>query len=238
MPTFDTPLISNDQSLDRVLAAGVPVVLVFVDVAPAPHLSAAMNQLAKEHAGDLLVVKINTRENPNAVGGYGIARPPALITFKAGQVLAKAESISVTDLEKHVAYLLGKGPRPETPPASSQQSRAYASKPASDGHPHTVTDANFEREVIKADRPVLVDFWAPWCGPCRMTEPIIEKIATEMVGRLKVAKVNVDENPFTAQKYGVQSIPTMMIVKNGQIVDRWAGALPEPAMRSRVNAKI
>jgi thioredoxin 1 len=97
-----------------------------------------------------------------------------------------------------------------------------------------VADASFEQEVMRSPIPVLVYFWALWCGPCRMTEPIVEKLARELSGRLKVAKVNVDENPMMAGRYGVQSIPTMMVVKNGQIADRWVGALPEPAMRSCV----
>jgi thioredoxin 2 len=99
-----------------------------------------------------------------------------------------------------------------------------------------VTDATFDQEVLRSPQPVLIDFWAPWCGPCRMVEPILERLAQEMAGRLRVAKVNVDENPMTARRYGVQSIPTMMMVKNGQIVDRWAGALPEGALRNRVTA--
>lgn len=238
MPIFDTPINTNDQSLDRVLAAGLPVALVFIDASPSSDLDAAMKRLAKDNAGDLLVAKINTRDNPDAVRRYDISHPPALITFKDGQVLSKAAPLSASDLDKHVAYLLGKGPQPKTPSHSSQPAYSSTSQTAADGQPQTVTDASFDREVMQSSQPVLVDFWAPWCGPCRMTEPIIEKLAREMAGRLKVAKVNVDENPQVSQRYGVQSIPTMMIVKNGQIVDRWAGALPEPAMRSRVQAKI
>ena len=96
-----------------------------------------------------------------------------------------------------------------------------------------VTKDNFA-EVIENNDIVIVDFWAPWCGPCRMVEPIVEKLAHELSGRLRVVKVNVDQNPIIAQRYGIQSIPTMMVVKNGQIADRWLGALPEGTLRSRV----
>ena len=97
-----------------------------------------------------------------------------------------------------------------------------------------MTDATFDQEVLRSPRPVLVDFWAPWCGPCRIVEPTVEKLAHELSGKASIVKVNVDENPGISQRYQVYSIPTMMVVKNGQIVDRWAGALPEPALRSRV----
>ncbi len=106
------------------------------------------------------------------------------------------------------------------------------------GHPIAVTDATFEQEVMRSSQPVMVDFWAPWCGPCRMVAPILDKLAAEMPGRLKIAKVNVDENPMSAGRYGVQAIPTMLLVKDGQVVDRWSGALPEAMMRSRLSAVI
>ncbi|MEE8450525.1 MAG: thioredoxin [Thermoguttaceae bacterium] len=86
-----------------------------------------------------------------------------------------------------------------------------------------LTDANFEAEVLKSSEPVLVDFWAPWCGPCRMIGPVVEELATENGDSVKVGKVNIDDNPDTAAGYGVSSIPTLMIFKGGEVVDRFVG---------------
>ena len=97
-----------------------------------------------------------------------------------------------------------------------------------------VSDASFDTDVLKSDKPVLVDYWAEWCGPCKMIAPLLDEIAREQSGRVKVAKVNVDENPGLAGRYGAMSIPTMIVVKGGREVDRWVGALPEQAIRSRV----
>jgi thioredoxin 1 len=86
-----------------------------------------------------------------------------------------------------------------------------------------LTDENFDKEVLKADLPVLVDFWAPWCGPCQMTEPVIEELAGELEGKIKIAKLNVDENSQTAQKFEVMSIPTVVIFKGGKEAGRRVG---------------
>jgi len=101
--------------------------------------------------------------------------------------------------------------------------------------PIHVTDAAFEKTVLQNTLPVIVDFWAPWCGPCRMVAPVLEKLAKEQAGKLVVAKVNTDENPEWATKYGVQGIPTMLFVANGKIVHRQVGALPEHMLRSVVD---
>src|SRR5438093_10426939 len=89
------------------------------------------------------------------------------------------------------------------------------------------TDSNFENEVLNSAQPVLVDFWAPWCGPCRMIAPVVEELAGEYRGSVKVGKLNIDDSPNAAQEYGVSSIPTLMIFKGGQVVDRFAGVQPK-----------
>jgi len=91
-----------------------------------------------------------------------------------------------------------------------------------------VTDASFESDVLKADAPVLVDFWAPWCGPCRMVGPVMEKVAEQYAGRVRVVKLNVDENQKTSMAYGIRSIPTVALFKGGEVVDGVLGAAPLP----------
>jgi thioredoxin 1 len=100
--------------------------------------------------------------------------------------------------------------------------------------PVHVTDAAFEKTVLQSPTPVIVDFWAPWCGPCKMVAPILDKIAKEQAGKVVVAKVNTDENSEWAQKYGVQGIPTMLFIADGKIVHRQVGAMPEKMLKEAV----
>lgn len=95
-----------------------------------------------------------------------------------------------------------------------------------------VNDANFEKEVLQSGKTVLVDFWAEWCGPCKMIGPVLEEVAAELSGKVVIAKVNVDENPMAPTKYGVRSIPTLVLFKGGQAVDTKVGALPKSALLS------
>ncbi|MCO5176035.1 MAG: thioredoxin [Thermomicrobiales bacterium] len=104
--------------------------------------------------------------------------------------------------------------------------------------PVDVTDATFDTEVINADTPVLVDFWASWCGPCRIVGPILEEIATEKDGKLKIAKVNIDENNQMAAQLGISSIPTMILYKNGQPVEKIIGAYPKPRILEKVEPHL
>ncbi|RIK28479.1 MAG: thioredoxin [Anaerolineae bacterium] len=100
--------------------------------------------------------------------------------------------------------------------------------------PIHVTDATYEQTVLKSQTPVIVDFWAPWCGPCKMVAPILDKFAKEYEGKLIIAKINTDENQEWMMKYGIQGIPTMLFVANGKIVHRQVGALPERMLRDTV----
>jgi len=101
-----------------------------------------------------------------------------------------------------------------------------------------VSDADFETQVIKSTEPVVVDFWAEWCGPCRMIAPALEEISGSMGGKVKIVKLNVDENPATAQKYGVMSIPTLMLFKDGQIASRQVGAAPKQKLEQWITGAM
>jgi len=106
------------------------------------------------------------------------------------------------------------------------------------GKPVEVTDDSFEREVLSHPGAVLLDCWAPWCGPCKMVAPVLDQLASEYSGRVKIAKLNVDENPATASRYGIRSIPTMLIFKKGNQIDRLVGALPKQEIESHLTAVL
>jgi len=104
--------------------------------------------------------------------------------------------------------------------------------------PITFTDDNFEDEVLKSDVPVLIDFWAIWCGPCRLIAPIVEELANEYEGRAKIGKLDVDSNQQTSIKYGVRSIPTLLLFKNGEVKETIIGAVPKPHIVEKLNAVL
>ena len=101
-----------------------------------------------------------------------------------------------------------------------------------------LTDANFNAEVLQASKPVLVDFWAPWCGPCRMMAPVIDQIANELEGKVIVAKMNVDENNQYAQQFGIMSIPTFLVFKGGKVVEQMIGVMDKEDMKAKVEKHV
>ena len=100
------------------------------------------------------------------------------------------------------------------------------------------TDANFQSEVLSGDQPVLVDFWAPWCGPCKMLTPTIEELANDFAGKVRIGKLNTDDNPDTASEHGISAIPTLMLFKNGTLVERMTGVVPKPQLTATINKHL
>lgn len=100
------------------------------------------------------------------------------------------------------------------------------------------SDTNFDTEVLNSDKPVLVDFWAEWCGPCRKIGPVVEELSEEYNGKAKIGKVNVDENPEISMKYGIRSIPALLIFKNGEVVDQIIGAVPKSVLKKQLEAQL
>jgi thioredoxin 1 len=226
---FDTVLASSDLSLERVLNTGLPVGLVFYDGDLPDDLHQTLDDLALRHAGRALIVTMARGDSPQSASRFGVREFPALVTVKDGRTVANLGGVRQLDVGPHIAYLLGEGPMPVSP----IREPGPTSKQATSTSPISVGENDFDRVVLQSDRPVMVDFWAPWCAPCRMVAPTLDKLAREQ-WQLKVAKVNVDENPGLASRYRTMSIPTMIVFQGGQEVDRWVGALPEHMLRSRV----
>ena len=244
---FDTPIHTNARSIDRVLHAGLPVVLVFWrnNCVPCRQLDPTLNSLARSYAGKLLFAKVDADREADLVKRFEITHLPGLAFIKNSNAQATAfGNLSEADLRSWCDYLVSGGSRPATPsgpsialpgarPTSAPSSTSGDRPPKSGGKPITLTDANFA-QVINGDLPVLVDFWAPWCGPCHMVAPTVEALAKEYAGKLVAGKVNVDENQRTASQYGVMSIPTLLIFRNGKVVDQIVGAQPAHVLRQRV----
>ncbi|MEZ4734496.1 MAG: thioredoxin [Caldilineaceae bacterium] len=228
--TINSVLHTNEQSFNRVLQTGLPLVLLFWhSQAPlSPAIDGELSQAAAQYAGKLLIAKVDASAERALVERYQIRETPALVFLKAKQVEGQmAGNLTTQAMGAWLRYLVEGGVRPQQPkstPSAAQQNS---------GQPVTLTDANFA-EMITGPTPVLVDFWAPWCGPCRMVAPAVEQLAREFGGRAVVGKLNVDENPRTAQQYQIMGIPALYIFKRGQVVEQMVGVQPAAVLQQRL----
>lgn len=226
-------IYTNEQSIGRVVGTGLPVALIFWRAgALTPEQDTALDGLAQRYAGRALIAKVNVQEEPALSSRYGVVSvPTTVIVHRASTIDSSAAPEVAPYVEAWLDHLAFGRPRPLPRYATPRTPRGPA--PAGNAHPVTLTDATFE-QMVNQGIPVLVDFWAAWCGPCRMIAPAVEQLARDFAGRAVVAKLNIDDNPHTAQRYQVMSIPTLLIFKRGEVVDRIVGAQPAQVLRDRL----
>ena len=224
------PIHVNDNTFEKaVLQSPVPVVVDFWApwCAPCYAIAPHIEKLAREYDGKIRVVKVNTDDNPQWAMRYGVRGIPTVLFVKDGQEMDRLVGVrGYADLKRMVdEKLLGaRSPIAEV---------AFAP-----GKPIIVTDANFDQIVLRSTKPVLVDFWAEWCAPCHMIAPIIEQLAEEYADRVVVAKLNVDESPMVPQRYGIMGIPTIILFKDGQVVEKFVGVRPISAYRQALQEAL
>lgn len=248
---------TNSQSIDRVLRAGLPLLLVFWqrNSSPSEELDPMLNQLAEQYAGRALVAKIDAEAESDLVKRYNIRLLPSIVAVnKQGSVEGTLAGRAPDQaLGEWLTYLVTGGERPAEQSGPGIPTATGKPLPVNGTHqknadqpvnshsatvaPQTLTDANFD-QVINSKTPVLVDFWAEWCGPCRMIAPSVEQLAQEFAGRAIVGKLNVDDNPNSARRYNIMSIPALYIFKEGQVIDRIIGAHPLPVLRKRLASAV
>lgn len=219
MPVYDTPINTDSNGLPRLVNAGLPVML-YLYSSTNSSLDEAFNAVAKADAGQLLVAKIDASAHTDVHAQYGSLALPALVTLDGDTVESEAANIRPADVEEHADFLMGRGPKPTTTVAEEEAAQAAGTAPVH------VSDDTFMHDVLKSDMPVLVDFWAPWCAPCHMIAPTLEQFAQKYAGRVKVAKLNVDENQQVAADFRVTGIPMLLMFKDGRAVGQLVGAHP------------
>jgi thioredoxin len=244
LAVFDVPIHTSAQNVERVFAAGLPILLCF-EVPVCEHCRSmvpTLEELARAYVGRALVVRVDNTEEGELATRYRITRVPTLVFWRDDGEVARIEgAVNYASARNYLAFLLGNGaqPQPASGPSIPLSAAASASastlpKSSKTGEPIAVTDNAFETLVLQSPLPTLVDFWAPWCGPCKMVSPIVEELGRDYAGRLRVAKVNTDENPAWASKLGIMGIPTLIFFKRGREVDRVVGAASKASMRSHI----
>ncbi len=236
--------ILTDATLDQTLNDDRPLlVLITNGDGLRGDFKVAFNQQAASDER-FVYATLDPTTNPRAAALFGASDKPLLVGWYCGEELVRRSRPWGSDLplaQEQMQTLLQErapAPPPTQSPVQEEDSAMTEMTPAVLSAPVPVTDATFEDEVINSDLPVLVDFWAPWCGPCRMVAPVLDKMAKEFSGQIKIAKVNTDENPGLSQAFQIRSIPTLMVVKSRTIIFSQPGALPEASVRNLIEQVI
>lgn len=233
------PLVLTDDNFNNVLLGDKPMLILISNGENVrSDFSTAFKQALSDPKGTV-IAQIDPAANPKAAEYFGVTGDkPVLVGWYCGEEVLRRGKPWGTDLP--LAFEMLETKVREFGPQNAAVVEAAPAKPAgkADTKPVTVSDATFQAEVIDYHLPVLVDFWAEWCGPCKAVGPILEKLAAEFSGQIRIAKVNVDENPALSQNFQIMSIPTIMLIKERTIVFNQPGALPESAFRDLIKQLI
>ena len=245
------PTLMTDDTLDAALNSGKPVLMVFSHGDLRGDFSSAFNKAADSNQ-TIAFVKLNVVESPRCAERFKVGSKSIMIGWHNGEEIVRRPRPWGTDVPLAVemleaAYQAQQSAKPQTATTHDNEDNnkdetnvTDNTKPLVQDHPVHVTDATFQQDVIdySSEMPVLVDYWAAWCGPCRMVAPILDKLAQEYAGRVRIAKVDVDANPGLSHTFQIRSIPTIMAIKDRTIVFAQPGAFPEPAFRSLIDQLI
>ncbi len=241
------PMNLNQANLDSVLNGDQPALILFTTGdGLRGDFKVAFDKAANEAKNGIVYAKADPRQLPELAARFDVGEKPVLIAWYCGEALARRSKPWGTDLPLAIELLQKASAEaaPTDAPVDGgstdqvKEEEQPVNQPIVLNAPVQVTDATFEDEVLNSDIPVMVDFWAAWCGPCRMVAPVLEKLAGEFAGQIKIAKVDVDANPGLSQAFRIQSIPNLMIVKQRTMIFNQPGALPEDALRNLIEQAI
>lgn len=235
----DTIPVFTAADVEAVLDNDQPALLLFTRGNDLRNeFSIAFKSAIAEHE-DIVFGQINPDDYPEVADYFNIGSRAVMIAYHKGEELVRRSRPWGTDIPLALEMLQNTLPDAQAvEDTESTQPEPKKETPIVENKPVNVTDQTFQEEVIDHELPTVVDFWAPWCGPCKMVAPILDKLAEEFAGQIRIAKVNVDENPGLSQTFQVMSIPTIMLIKDRTIVFSQPGALPEPAMRDLIKQLI